>query len=298
MRPAIFLALALVLPDSPAIRAGETPATATILWPGQVESHGACVEKPTWFVSVVPGSVDVDAIEAVTLRLGEFESEARLLHLDPRQRLCLLEVEDSRTGALPLPLFTSPSPRAGSRAECLLDESTCRTTVAGKDWSYQGERFPRPLLRLRISETAGDCESGTPMVNPDGALIGLLTCFKLKPTGEIYAIPATRIAKIVEDVKNHRRSGPVWVGLVFHDESSTPEILKVRAGSPAETAGLRAGDVVLAMNGIEIETFDEVDEMIQNLPAGKPASIRVLRGLEETDLSMVPQFAEPTAASR
>jgi predicted metalloprotease with PDZ domain len=103
---------------------------------------------------------------------------------------------------------------------------------------------------------------------------------------------------IVEDMKRHQHSGPVWIGLIFHNESSSPEVLEVKSDSPAAGAGLQKGDVITAMNGTEIESLGDLIESIHHLAAGEPSKVRVLRGLEEKEVEMTPQFAGTVPESR
>lgn len=278
--------------------AEEIPSPVSVIWSEEVDSPAVCVEKDSWFVSVVPKRIQIDTLESAALRGPEGEVAARILHLDPEQRLCLLEAAATLGPVQPFSLSADAAPKAGERAECVSGKTACRTTVAGKDWSYRGERFPLPLLRLRVSDVESHCRPGTPLVDEKGLLLGILTCHRPEASDEVYAIPAARIRKLVEDVKRHKRSGPVWIGLVLHNESSTPEVLEVKPGSPAEKAGLLPGDVILGMGDAEIESFDDLVEAIHNLPAGEETHVRILRGLGEETFAMTPRFAEMASAAR
>ncbi len=295
---AVALPLALLSLAPLACLAQESPAPVSVMWSEDLESPAACVEKATWFVSVVPAQISVDTLNSAALRGPEGTVAARILHLDPAQRLCLLEASSELGAARPFSLSAKTAPKPGERAECVSAKSACRTTVAGKDWSYRGERFPLPLLRLRVSDSESHCHPGTPLVDGEARLIGILTGHRPETSGEVYAIPAARVRKLVEDVKRHQRSGPVWIGLVLHNESSTPEVLEVKAGSPAAQAGLLPGDVILEVGDVEIDSFLDLVETVHNLPADEETSVRILRGLGEEVFAMTPRFAEMTAAAR
>lgn len=276
--------------------ADASASTVAMLWEGGAESPGVCVEKGHWFATVIPEGVALEDLKTVRARTGSGERTGRLLHLDPDDRLCLVEVASIGTPSQPVPLSACLNPKAGDKAECLSGASACRTTVAGKDWSYRGERFALPLLRLRVSHRGPHCKAGTPLLCEEGSLIGILTDHALESGDEVHAVPAARVRKLVEDVKRHNRSGPVWIGLLFHDESCTPEVVEVKSGSPAAKAGVKEGDVILAVGGNDVESLDDLVESIHILPAGETVAVKVLRGLEEQSLSIVPQFAEVAAA--
>lgn len=298
MRPSLFRLLAPALLGCALPGAAEPPSAATILWPGGTEGPAVCVGKPQWFASVVPADVPIESLRGASVARPGGESAGRVLHLDQKERLCLLETESPLEGATPVPLDSATPLKPGQRAGCLSGSSSCRTTVAGKEWAYRGERFHLPLLRLRLSESGPDCRAGTPLVDDNGALVGLLTGRDTATEGEVFAIPASRVRKVVEDLKRHKRSGPVWVGLLFHEQSSTPEIVEVKNGSPAAKAGFEPGDVVLKLNGREIDSLAELVEQIHNLSVGETARFRVLRGVEKLGIPVTPGFSEVAGMPR
>lgn len=289
--------IALACVALPRLSAEDPPSLVTFVWSEGIETPGVCVEKASWFVSVAP-TVLGGQLEIEGVRAGGEVFKARVLHLDPEERLCLVETDQASENTTPVPLAAKSAPQPGEKAHCLSDGSHCRSVVAGKDWSYRGVRFPSPLLRLRVTKEATQCRIGTALVGESGELAALVTGEPLASGSEYYAIPAARIRKMVADVKQHRRSGSVWVGLIFDNETSVPEVIEVRDGSPAEEAGFAAGDLVLGINGASIDCLDDLDEAIQNLPAGEEASVRILRGLDVEQRELVPRFVDSATTSR
>lgn len=273
------------------IDAAEPPSAATVVWPGDVRSPAVCVGKTGWYASVVPVDVPIDSITGAFLVRAGANSVGRVLHLDPEERLCLLEAEEPLEGTAPVEIPEKTSLNPGQRAGCLSGSSSCRTTVAGKEWAYRGENFHLPLLRMRLSQSGLDCSAGTPLVDDEGGLVGLLTGRGTSTQDEVFAIPASRVRKVVEDLKRHRRSGRIWIGLIFHDDSSAPEVVEVKEGSPAEKAEFRTGDVILSLNGDRIDSLAELVEQMHNLSAGESVKFDVLRGVDRVEISVVPSFA-------
>ena len=56
------------------------------------------------------------------------------------------------------------------------------------------------------------------------------------------------------------------------------EITRVEEGSPAEKAGLKAGDVVLEYNGQRVEGMEQFGRLVRETPAGREAKLLVSRG--------------------
>lgn len=298
MRSAPLLSASLLVLGVLTLRAEEPTATVSVTWKEGISSPGVCVDRATWFVSVIPKAISLEGLATAKLSDANTSVEGKILHLDPDQRLCLIEVPSGLGPVRPVPFSEGAPPKPGDQAHCVSGSSACLSTVAGKDWAYRGETFTYPLLRLRVSESKTHCHAGTVLVDQQGDLLAILTCQETETEGEVYAIPAARVRKVVEDMKHHQRSGQVWVGLIFHNESSSPEILEVITDSPAAEAGLQKGDVIISMNGTEIRSLSDLVESIHNLPAGEAAKVRLIRGLEEKEVELVPEFSAITAASR
>jgi len=286
------LALFFFLGNS-ALFAGELPAsTVTVSWTNTIESPGVCVDRAGWFVSVIPDTVSIEKLGTARLKFSDKTLEAKLLFVDAPQRLCLLEASSEIAGVSPFSLAVVRPLKAGQKLECLFNRSAALTMVAGKDWSYRGERYSMPFLRVRVANPDEFCNSGTPLISSEGELAGILTGQELDNNGETHAIPVSRIRKLVEDVKRYKKSGPVWIGLIFHNETSTPEVIEVKSGSPAEEAGMKVGDVILSMNGSETASLEDLAEVIYDLPAGEATEVTVLRGLSGETVSITPRFAD------
>ena len=71
----------------------------------------------------------------------------------------------------------------------------------------------------------------------------------------------------------------------------SPEIGSVTAGSPAEQAGLMAGDRVLAINGSSIRTWEDLSESIEKLGLN-PLNLHVKRDDSEIDITVTPKINE------
>jgi C-terminal processing protease CtpA/Prc len=82
---------------------------------------------------------------------------------------------------------------------------------------------------------------------------------------------------IREMVTKLRQRG--WIGIEWDRHEGRPKITHVVAGSPAEAAGVRVGDVVMAFNAISTSEAEEViwAEMKRSLVPGKVITMSVLR---------------------
>lgn len=131
--------------------------------------------------------------------------------------------------------------------------------------------------------------SGGPLINLDGEVIGINTAVNAQAQGIGFAIP-TAVAKevAVDLIKNGKIARP-WVGVYL--QPLTPEladyfnlknkqgvlVADVVAGSPADGAGLKRGDLVIRMGNRQVKTPDDVVGQIKKSKIGDKLILEVYR---------------------
>jgi regulator of sigma E protease len=81
---------------------------------------------------------------------------------------------------------------------------------------------------------------------------------------------------------------------IFLGQPFTPaDVGKVMEGSAAEKAGIKAGDVFLKIDGVEIDRFEQVRQIVQLAP-GRPLSIALRRGEQSLTVTAIPKSVEVT----
>jgi serine protease Do len=156
--------------------------------------------------------------------------------------------------------------------------------------------------------------SGGPTFDMFGRVIGMNTLGYISPTGERiagigFAIPASTIQRVVQDL---RSTGSVTRGFLgVQIESLSDDAAKalglpnangalvtdVIAGSPAEKAGFKRGDVVLKMNGQAIKDNRDLSRRIAALEVGQTASFTVWRDNQQITLTVTVAKRDQIAAN-
>jgi serine protease Do len=146
---------------------------------------------------------------------------------------------------------------------------------------------------LQIDAAINRGNSGGPTFDMRGQVVGMNTAI-FSPTGGSvgigFAIPATTIKQVVDSL---RQTGSVtrgWLGVridAVNEEMAEslglPKstkgaiVVSVVEGSPAEKAGFKEGDVVVAINGDKIESDRDLTKKVATFPVGSTASFSVLR---------------------
>lgn len=154
--------------------------------------------------------------------------------------------------------------------------------------------------------------SGGPLINLQGELIGINTAI-ISPSGGnagiAFAIPSNMANSLVQQILDH---GEVRRGLLgikggeltadlakaFNIEAQQGAFVsEVIPGSAAEKAGLKAGDVIVAMNGQKVASFAEIRAKIATTGAGKEIELTYLRDGKSENVKVTLQSDEQAQAS-
>jgi len=145
--------------------------------------------------------------------------------------------------------------------------------------------------------------SGGPLVNSLGEVIGVNTAVILPAQGICFAI-AVNTAKFVAAglIKDGRiRRSYIGAGgqnitlhrriVRFHNLSVESGLLvaSVEHGSPAEKAGLRAGDVIIGFDGIPTAGIDDLHRMLTHDKVGKRVPLTIIRRTDKIALDIIPE---------
>ncbi len=155
--------------------------------------------------------------------------------------------------------------------------------------------------------------SGGPLLNADGEVIGVNTAIIGRAQGLGFAIPINTAIRIANQLIQDGKVRHPYLGIQMVD--LTPEIaeqlrnnpnstitltvnqgvlvVRVLPNSPAAKAGLRAGDVILKVDGKPVTKAQEVQGIVENSPIGQSLSLEVKRGDRPLTLSVQPGELPP-----
>ncbi|QDV06825.1 Putative serine protease HhoA precursor [Planctomycetes bacterium Poly30] len=144
-------------------------------------------------------------------------------------------------------------------------------SVPGRDLNFRG------LIQTDASINFGN--SGGPLLNIHGELIGINTVMNASAENIGFAIPVDRVRQVLEDVlfPNARRT---WLGFDVTEDASGLVVSKVWPMGPAEGTGLCEGDRVVALDRTAVP--DAESYLLQSLQVdvGRPVDIQFARGGE------------------
>lgn len=155
--------------------------------------------------------------------------------------------------------------------------------------NQRGENYV-PFIQSDVAINPGN--SGGPLLNMRGEVIGINSQIYTRSGGSIglsFAIPVSVAHEVIQQLKDKGRVDRGWLGVYIQDIDrdlaqslglSRPQgalVAQVEPGSPAERAGIRAGDVIVEFNGRTIDESAELPHVVGLLAPGAEAPAVVFR---------------------
>ena len=141
--------------------------------------------------------------------------------------------------------------------------------------------------------------SGGPLLNIKGEVIGINTLISSQGTGIGFSIPINMAKEILPQLKEKGKVSRGYLGLV--PQEITPELKKslelsskegvivssIQKGAPAESAGFQRYDVIQEIDGKKVISEDEFRRWIAQTPPGKQIKVKILRDKKQMELKVL-----------
>jgi len=269
-----------------------------------VSTEGHCLTNH----HVVAGIKGAQPVMRVSLLSGR-PYTAKLLCTDPIGDIALYQLQGAEGEKFPhVELGDSDRLEPGRYV------MACGNPFALAQPAEDGRKYPAVTLGIvsalhRNQNTYFDCiqtdaavnpgNSGGPLVTLDGKLVGIngriaTRYFNRTNSGVGYAIPSNQIRNFLPLMMKGGDEGKAYHGQVTgltlsraNTDGRGARVEDVRGGSPADRAGFRKGDFIVAVNGQAVFNRDRFLGAIGVHPMGTEVRARVKRGEEELELPVV-----------
>src|SRR6266852_5583690 len=224
--------------------------------------------------------------------------EARLIGQDDRVDLALIKIE--ATGLPVAALGDSNRLRVGEFVLALGHPFGLEQTVSFGIVSRKG--LPLQVATpgfdfIQTDATVNPGNSGGPLVNMAGEVVGINSMAARNGTIG-FAIPVNLVKGLLPQLASKGKVEWGWLGVgiaEIGDEDMPKYQLKeqrgvlirhVVEGQPADQGGIKANDVVVSVDGTQIESMRDLQRIIASTPVGRAVKLFVMRGGKETELSV------------
>lgn len=244
----------------------------------------------------------VEDAEDITVTLGDNEKfSATMVGSDPRTDIALLKVKPNGK-EFPYVEFSSKTPRVGDWVLAVGNPFGLGGTVtAGIISAHNRDIGSGPYDYLQIDAAVNRGNSGGPSFDLDGRVIGMNTAIFSPSGGNVgiaFAVPAALVQDVVNKLKTHGSVDRGWLGVVIQNvsddiansiglqEAKGAMITKVTEEGPAAKEDIKAGDVIVEVNGDKIEDLRDLARKIAELQPDTPVKLSIMRYGDTREVEM------------
>jgi Do/DeqQ family serine protease len=234
----------------------------------------------------------IKGADAVTVRLSsKREYRGRIIGTDPKTDIAIVRFEPE--GELTVAtLGNSDALRVGEWAIAIgnpfgLDQTVTVGVVSATGRADVGIASYENFIQTDASINPGN--SGGPLVNLKAEVIGINTAIVATGQGIGFAIPANMVRRVTGQLIDRGKVTRGWLGVSLQPittelaealgvKSTTGAVVaRVYPGSPAEAAGLKQNDVIVAFDGVGVEDYHHLQRLAAEAEVGRVVKLDVVR---------------------
>ena len=232
-------------------------------------------------------------------------AQATLIGEDPDTDLAILKI--SEIAFTPVKLGDAEELKIGQLVIAIGNPLGFQHTVTagvvsalGRTLEGQSGRMMDNMIQTDAALNPGN--SGGPLINADGEVVGVNTATIRGAQGLCFAISITTAKDVANQLIRFGKVKRAYLGLVMQQIDLVPKlrtihqlsnkkalfISEVAAGSPADKAGILSGDIILSFNNELVETSDKLFKVLTEDKIGQFQYIGVLRNNYKAEFRITP----------
>jgi len=233
--------------------------------------------------------------EDIIVRIGDKEYKAEVLGSDPYADVAVLKIKDAKVVFETVNFGDSDKARVGDWVIAIgnpfgLGGTVTSGIISARNRDINLTRYD-DFIQTDASINQGN--SGGPLFDLNGEVIGINTAIiapgQAGSIGIGFAIPANAASNIIDQLIKYGETKRGWLGVRIQevtkeiaevenlDKPSGALIASVGKKSPADKAGIKAGDIILEFDGKKIETMRKLPRVVASTEVGKSVNLKIWR---------------------
>ena len=230
----------------------------------------------------------------ILIKVDTKEYKAKVIGADPYMDIAVLKME-TKDKFKPVKFGDSDKARVGDWVIAIgnpfgLGGTVTSGIISARNRDINLTRYD-DFIQTDASINQGN--SGGPLFNLKGEVVGINTAIiapgQAGSIGIGFAIPANAASNVIDQLENYGETRRGWLGVRIQEvtkeiaeavELKKPEgalVASVGEKSPADKAGVKAGDIILKFDGKKIDTMRTLPKVVANTEVGKTVEIQIWR---------------------
>ena len=237
------------------------------------------------------------------------EYPAKVIGIDGATDLAVIKVE-GKSSFTPLKIGNSDAVQVGDWALAIgsplgFDSTVTAGIISAKERTLPPDEQDHQFQHFLQTDAAiNPGNSGGPLLDMRGEVIGINTAIASRSGGYQgigFALPINMGAKVYNQIikYGHVTRGSIGIQFSPSDTANAKSLLKangvsegvfvqsVQAGGPSDKAGMKAGDIIVSINGKPLHDGDELVDTVTSTPIGDPVNLTVLHDGKRENLKVI-----------
>jgi putative serine protease PepD len=237
----------------------------------------------------------VDGASSISVRFWNGKTySAHVVGTDKSTDLAVIKV-DAPSGELhPLSVGDSSDLQVGDGVVAIgspfgLEETVTSGIVSALHRAIQAPNNFTINDSIQTDAAINHGNSGGPLLNAQGRVIGVNAQIRSDSGGNEgvgFAIPSNTVRSIASQLISSGKAEHAYLGISIDATASTARVADVKPSTPAAKAGLKAGDVVTALDGNDIGSGDDLTRAIDSHKPGDEVTLTYRRGGSEHSVQL------------
>ena len=249
----------------------------------------------------------VSGASNITVSIGDKDYPATLVGEDTTSDIAVVKVD--ATGLTPATVGDSDNLKVGESVMAVgnpLGELGGTVTsgivsALNRSVSIQGSSSVNTMSLIQMDASVSPGNSGGGLFNMNGELVGIVNAKSSDSDAEGlgFAIPINDVAAMIQDIMtNGYVSNKAYLGITpgtmneqmaaqyRYDVTKGVFIYSVEEGSAADKAGLKMGDVIMKIDGTDVDSYQELVALKKKYSAGDESTFTIYRGGQQQEVSV------------
>jgi putative serine protease PepD len=213
--------------------------------------------------------------------------DATLVGSDSSTDLAVIKVDAPSSQLYPVSLGRSADLQVGDSVVAIgspfgLQETVTSGIVSALHRSIDSlnQNF-RIIDAIQTDAAINHGNSGGPLLDANGSVIGVNAQIRSDSGGSDgigFAIPSDTVRTIAGQLISTGQAKHAYLGIALSNSATQARVAQVNPGTPAASAGLKAGDVITEVGGTNVDSADALSQAIDSHQPGETVTLHVTRG--------------------